>query len=173
MGTQHLDETERFRIRTLYFDGSFPKSEIVKRTGYTLGQVKRAIRIAIPKPRSGRPTALSPEQENILEEFLRPLGKNRRMTYLQLSTELFDGRFSETTIRSTLSRLGYTRFKGLTQASFPRPPEKPSRSRSRVPANTGANAQAAAVTAEGEARPDADSHPVVGFHPGADSQDAN
>ncbi|KAI1645144.1 hypothetical protein F4815DRAFT_164735 [Daldinia loculata] len=55
--TKHLTERERFRVRTLYYDASMSKKRIEEVTGYSLSQIRTAIRAkssAIP-PRSGRP----------------------------------------------------------------------------------------------------------------------
>ncbi|KAI0122703.1 hypothetical protein F4814DRAFT_409669 [Daldinia grandis] len=55
--TKHLTERERFRVRTLYYDASMSKKRIEEVTGYSISQIRTAIRAkssAIP-PRSGRP----------------------------------------------------------------------------------------------------------------------
>ncbi len=172
MGTQHLDETERFRIRTLYFDGSFrnPRSsrEPAIPSGRSSGHPYSDSKASIRSPNSSQPRTRKHPRRVPQTSGQKPTHDLSTIVHRALRRPLLrdhDKIYAVT--------FGLHTVQGLTQASFPRPPEKPSRSRSRVPANTGANAQAAAVTAEGEARPDADSHPVVGFHPGADSQDAN
>ncbi|KAK1978089.1 hypothetical protein LZ30DRAFT_228763 [Colletotrichum cereale] len=70
--TKHLLDTDRIRIRTLFFDGRIDKQEIANRTGFSIGQVKNAIRApsASARPRSGRPGALSHEQEQQLVEYV-------------------------------------------------------------------------------------------------------
>ncbi|KAH7018108.1 uncharacterized protein B0I36DRAFT_368155 [Microdochium trichocladiopsis] len=54
-GTAHLSAIERLRARTLYFDGRRTKREIVSLTGYSLSQVRTAIKQPVPKKRPGRP----------------------------------------------------------------------------------------------------------------------
>ncbi|WDK13290.1 beta-1,3-glucosidase [Colletotrichum graminicola] len=63
--TKHLPETDRIRIRTLYFDAYMPPKATVKQTGYTLSQVRHAVRAnsAAVKPRSGRPRKPKQDQE--------------------------------------------------------------------------------------------------------------
>ncbi|KZL69578.1 beta- -glucosidase [Colletotrichum incanum] len=63
--TKHLTETDRIRIRTLYFDAHMPQKAITKTTGYTINQVRYAIRAdsAAIKPRSGRPRRLDKDQK--------------------------------------------------------------------------------------------------------------
>ncbi|KAL2194973.1 hypothetical protein P885DRAFT_16390, partial [Corynascus similis CBS 632.67] len=97
----------RAEIRTLHFTAGLPKPRIATLTGYGLGQVKRAIKEPIPQKRSGRPPVMSSEQQQELVDFVTASKKNRRMSYLELSTKLFNGIFGEYAIRSTLRRLGY------------------------------------------------------------------
>ncbi|KAI1102150.1 hypothetical protein F4804DRAFT_353977 [Jackrogersella minutella] len=55
--TKHLTELERFRVRTLYYDAAMSKRRIAEVTGYSISQIRTAIRAktaAVP-PRSGRP----------------------------------------------------------------------------------------------------------------------
>ncbi|KAK2014369.1 hypothetical protein LZ32DRAFT_616826 [Colletotrichum eremochloae] len=63
--TKHLKEADRTRIRTLYFDAYMPPKVIAKQTGYTLSQVRNAVRAdsAAVKPRSGRPRRPKKDQE--------------------------------------------------------------------------------------------------------------
>ncbi|GJC77496.1 hypothetical protein ColLi_00334 [Colletotrichum liriopes] len=63
--TKHLTETDRIRIRTLYFDAHMPQKAIATKTGYTINQVRYAVRAdsAAIKPRSGRPRRLDKDQE--------------------------------------------------------------------------------------------------------------
>ncbi|OAA64444.1 hypothetical protein SPI_03091 [Niveomyces insectorum RCEF 264] len=60
MGTKHLTEADRFRARTLFFDAGLPKTRICQITGFSLNQVKLAIREKTPKTRSGRPPRRRP-----------------------------------------------------------------------------------------------------------------
>jgi len=89
MGTRHLTEAQRARVRTLFFDGIKTKNQICKTTGYSRDQVKKALRDATPKKRSGHPTALTPTQDQELIEFISASNKNRRMSFPQLSMILF------------------------------------------------------------------------------------
>ncbi|KAI1475954.1 hypothetical protein F4774DRAFT_268211 [Daldinia eschscholtzii] len=63
--TKHLTERERFRVRTLYYDASMSKKRIEEVTGYSISQIRTAIRAKsseIP-PRSGRPKKGSKNQD--------------------------------------------------------------------------------------------------------------
>lgn len=110
MARKHLSEAQRAEIRTLYFTAGLSKPKIAILTSYSIGQVKRAIKEPIPKLRSGRPPIITQEQQGELIEFITSSKKNRRMSFLELSTKLFDGAFGEYAIRSTLRRLGYRRY---------------------------------------------------------------
>ncbi|CAK7566095.1 MAG: hypothetical protein SEPTF4163_004029 [Sporothrix epigloea] len=55
MGTKHLTEADRLQVRALFFNTGLPKARICQITGFSLNQVKLAIREKTPKPRSGRP----------------------------------------------------------------------------------------------------------------------
>jgi transposase len=110
MGQSHLTEAQRTRVRILQHDSYLTRAQIHTITGFGLGQIRRALREPIPKPRSGRPTLLTKEQEQELIEFVTASRKNRRMTFLSLSTNLFDGRFGQYCIRSALRRNGYHRY---------------------------------------------------------------
>jgi transposase-like protein len=110
-GRRQLTTAERQRIRTLYFDANFTKAKIASITGATADQIRYTIRqeSATVAPRSGRPKALTPEQESDLVEFVCATKKNRRMTFLQLSCVLFAGVFGMWAIKNTLYRLGFRR----------------------------------------------------------------
>ncbi|KAG5997455.1 hypothetical protein E4U52_004143 [Claviceps spartinae] len=109
MARKHLTEAQRAEIRTLSFIAGLSNSQIADRTGYGIGQIRRAIRDAVPGVRTGRPPALSTEQQQELVEFVTGAKKNRTMSYLELSTVLFDGAYGESCIRATLRRLGFLR----------------------------------------------------------------
>ncbi|KAG6111712.1 hypothetical protein E4U14_002297 [Claviceps sp. LM454 group G7] len=109
MARKHLTEAQRAEIRTLSFTAGLSNSQIADRTGYGIGQIRRAIRDAVPGVRTGRPPALSTEQQQELVEFVTGAKKNRSMSYLELSTVLFDGAHGESCIRATLRRLGFLR----------------------------------------------------------------
>ncbi|KAK2045688.1 hypothetical protein LZ31DRAFT_552979, partial [Colletotrichum somersetense] len=65
---------------------------------------------ASAQPRSGRPAALSHEEEQQLVEYVTSSHQGRLASFLQLSVILFKGAYGEYTIRSTLCRLGYRRY---------------------------------------------------------------
>ena len=110
-GRSQLTTEERARVRTLYFDGRLNKAEIRQITGYTRNQVAYAIAAesAIVKPRSGRPTVLSKEEEDYLVIFICSSKESRRMSFLELSQVLFEKRFGMWAIKNTLYRLGFRR----------------------------------------------------------------
>jgi len=110
MAKKHLTDDERRRIRILRFEASKTVSEIAQITGYGLGQIKRALRSEQVAPRPGRPTVLTAEQIQELEEFIKASSKNRRMTFEQVASVIFDGHFGVYVIRNTLRRLGYRRY---------------------------------------------------------------
>ncbi|KAG5937965.1 hypothetical protein E4U59_004094 [Claviceps monticola] len=109
MARKHLTEAQRAEIRTLSFTAGLSNAQIAGRTGYGIGQIRRAIRDAVPGVRTGRPPALSTEQQQELVEFVTGAKKNRSMSYLELSTILFDNAYGESCIRATLRRLGFLR----------------------------------------------------------------
>lgn len=110
MARKHLTEAQRAEIRTLSFTAGLSNAQIAGRTGYGIGQIRRAIRDAVPGVRTGRPPALSTEQQQELVEFVTGSKKNRSMSYLELSTILFDNAYGESCIRATLRRLGFLRY---------------------------------------------------------------
>lgn len=109
--TKHLTEQDRIRIRTLYTDASLGPTAIARQTGFTVGQVKHAIRAksAAVGARSGRPRELNTHQETLLVEYVTSSKIGRRATFLQLSITLFNACFGVYAIRSTLRRLGFYR----------------------------------------------------------------
>jgi transposase len=110
-GTRQLTAEERQRIRTLYFDAHLSRAKINEVTGYTLYQIRYAIRAdsAIVKPRSGRPKVMTAEQEQELIDFVCASKENRRMGFLQLSMNLFDGAFGPSMLKRCLYRHGFQR----------------------------------------------------------------
>lgn len=110
MARKHLTEAQRAELRTLSFTAGLSNSQITDRTGYGIGQIRRAIRDAVPGVRTGRPPALSTEQQQELVEFVTGAKKNRSMSYLELSTVLFDSAYGESCIRATLRRQGFLRY---------------------------------------------------------------
>jgi len=111
IGRRQLSAEQRQRIRTLYFDAHLSKAQIASITGATPDQIRYTIRApsADIAPRSGRPRALTPEQESELVDFVCASKENRRMTFLQLSLVLFSGVFGMWTIKRALYRLGFRR----------------------------------------------------------------
>ncbi|KAK2051320.1 hypothetical protein LY76DRAFT_599422 [Colletotrichum caudatum] len=82
--TKQLLDIDRIRIRTLFFDGRLNRQEIASRTGFSIGQVKNALRAAgaSARPRSGRPAALSDEQEQQLVEYVTSSYQGRLASFL-------------------------------------------------------------------------------------------
>ncbi|KAG5998555.1 hypothetical protein E4U52_007626 [Claviceps spartinae] len=122
MARKQLTAVERAEIRTLFFTAGMTKPNIAAKTGYGISQIRRAIRDPVPAARSGRPPVLSAEQQQELVEFVTATKKNRGLSFLNISTSLFDGAFGEYAIRSTLRRLGFSRKNGLLCP--PQPPKK-------------------------------------------------
>ncbi|KAK2036613.1 hypothetical protein LZ31DRAFT_483268, partial [Colletotrichum somersetense] len=110
--TKHLSDINCIRIRTLFFNGRLNRQEISSRTGFSITQVKNALQAstASAQPRSGRPPALSHEEEQQLVEYITSSHQGRLTSFLQLSVILFKGAYREYMIRSTLCRLGYCRY---------------------------------------------------------------
>ena len=108
-GVKQLTPYEYHRVRTLFFDGKFNRSEIHTITGYTKDQIRHAIRNPEPKKRTGRPRLLSSEQEQELVEFVCASKKNRRISFLELSLVLFSAVFGVWAIKHALYRLGFRR----------------------------------------------------------------
>ncbi|KZL88190.1 beta- -glucosidase, partial [Colletotrichum incanum] len=84
--------------------------EIASQTGFTVAQVKQALKSSTAQPRSGRPPALSQQEEEQLVEYVTSSQQGRLASFLQLSVILFNGIYGEYTIRSTLRRLGFRRY---------------------------------------------------------------
>jgi transposase len=109
--TKHLDSEDRLRVRTLYFDAEMSLGQIVKKTGFSRGQVRHAIRAekAEVGVRSGRPRKLTQAQEQELVDFVTSSREARRMGFLQLSITLFNAIFGIWAIKHALYRLGFRR----------------------------------------------------------------
>ncbi|KAF6819694.1 hypothetical protein CMUS01_11672 [Colletotrichum musicola] len=109
--TKHLTEADRQRVRILYYDAGLGPTAIARQTGFSVGQVKHAIRAesAAVRPRSGRPRELSAQQEAELVEYVTSSRQGRQATFLQLSCLLFNSLFGVYAIRSALRRLGFMR----------------------------------------------------------------
>lgn len=108
-GVKQLTQADHTRIRTLFFDANLSVSEIQSRTGLTKAQIRHAVRNKELKKRPGRPRLLTPEQEEELVEFVTASKENRRMSFLQLSTVLFNAIFGIWAIKHALYRLGFRR----------------------------------------------------------------
>ncbi|KAK8038141.1 transposable element tc1 transposase [Apiospora phragmitis] len=111
MGTKHLTNDDRQRIRTLYSEGNKTKAEIHDITGFSIDQIKIAIKAPSSNvaKRSGRPRVLSREQEELVS-FVTSSKEGRRASFFQLSVILFQSLFGVYVIRSTLRRLGFKRY---------------------------------------------------------------
>ena len=107
--TRQTTEPDRLRIRALAFDSHLTARQISAQTGFTPRQVRKAMVSFKPGERSGRKPTLSDAEQSDLIDFIGLSLKARRMTYLELSQSLFQGRHGEFAIRATLRRLGYKR----------------------------------------------------------------
>ena len=107
--TRQTTEPDRLRIRALAFESHLTARQISAQTGFTPRQVRKAMVSLKPGERSGRKPTLSDAEQSELIDFIGSSLKARRMTYLELSQSLFQGRHGEFAIRATLRRLGYKR----------------------------------------------------------------
>ncbi|KAK1986467.1 hypothetical protein LZ30DRAFT_705363 [Colletotrichum cereale] len=80
--TKQLSDTDRIRIRTLFFEGGLTKQQIASRTGFSIAQVKQAVKSPTARPQSGRPPALSHKQEQQLVEYVTSSQQGRLATFL-------------------------------------------------------------------------------------------
>lgn len=62
--TRQLNEQDRQRVRVLYFDGLLNPKEIIQRTGFTIAQIRLAIKAEKPRfsARGARPKGLTPKK---------------------------------------------------------------------------------------------------------------
>ncbi|KAK1948864.1 hypothetical protein LY78DRAFT_595015, partial [Colletotrichum sublineola] len=79
---KHLSNNDRLRIRTLFYEGGSTKQQIVQQTGFSIAQVKQAVRPDTPRQRPGRRPALSSEQEQQLVEYVTSSHQGRLATFL-------------------------------------------------------------------------------------------
>lgn len=109
--TKHLTRDDRARIRTLYQDAGLRPTRIVETTGFTLAQVKRAVRASspTPSPRQGRPQLMTNDEVDELVTYVMTSKSIRQMTYLELSLRLFNARYSFSVIRRVLYQQGFQR----------------------------------------------------------------
>lgn len=109
--TKHLTHEEKLRIYTLYHDAKKGLSEIAALTGFTKMQIRGVIRSGTTTvaKRSGRPRALTEEEEKELVEFVTGSREGRRMSFLELSVTLFENRHKMWAIKKALYRLGFRR----------------------------------------------------------------
>lgn len=118
MGKAKLTDAQRECIRTLVQHTNLSKAQISHATGFSVSQVKRALRQSSKPPKkAGRCPLLSDEQAAELVAFISSSQEHRQMSFLELSVTLFDGQFGEYAIRSTLRRIGYHRY-----PAFEKPP---------------------------------------------------
>ncbi|KAK8086072.1 transposable element tc1 transposase [Apiospora phragmitis] len=103
MGTKHLTNDDRQRIRTLYFEGNKTKAEIHDIAVFSIDQIKTAIKAPSSNvaKRSGRARVLSREQEKELVSFVTSSKEGRRASFLQLSVILFQSLFGKPPISET------------------------------------------------------------------------
>ena len=122
-GTKQLTVDQRIRVRTLFFDAHLTKTQIYATTGFSFDQVRTAIRApeATVSKRTGRPRKLTAEQEEELVEFVCASKENRRMSFLQLSTVLFEGAFGEWRLRRRCIVLGSVAVLPVESLRSPKP----------------------------------------------------
>ena len=109
MGRPHLTDDERLRVRVLRLDAGWTFTRIEQVTGYGARQIRNAMRSGTVGKRSGRPTALSPEQEAELIRFVTANKDNRSMSFANIAKAVLGGQFGEYAIRNTLRRNGFKR----------------------------------------------------------------
>lgn len=109
MGRPHLTEDDRLRVRVLRNDANFTFRRIAEITGYGERQIRNALKSPTVGKRSGRPAALSPQQQAELVCFVTASRENRSLTYAEIARALFDGVHGEYAIRNTLRRMGFKR----------------------------------------------------------------
>jgi hypothetical protein len=106
-----LSSEERQHISTLYYDEGMTANAIKQVTGYTMDQIGRATRSdrATMEQRSERLKILSLEQEEELIRFVCASKTNRRMSFLDLSLNVFNGQYTAYVLKRCLDRLGFHR----------------------------------------------------------------
>ncbi|EPS44330.1 hypothetical protein H072_1671 [Dactylellina haptotyla CBS 200.50] len=99
--TRQLSRLQRERVRNLAHDAGMGPADIAQTTGFTIHQIKTALRAksASIGTRTRRPRLLTPEQEEELVTFITSSAINRQMTYLHLSLVLFASAFGVTSTR--------------------------------------------------------------------------
>ncbi|KAI1817506.1 hypothetical protein GGS20DRAFT_12111 [Poronia punctata] len=106
-GSQHLSEAGKTRVRILYNDAKMSPADIRRVTGYSRGQISRALFTPEgPRKRKGPKSKMSSEEEQQLLEFV---DKNRTMTWAAIAESVFDGKFSVHMVRHVLRRHGFQR----------------------------------------------------------------
>lgn len=109
MGRAHLTDDERLRVRVLRLDAGWTFSRIAQVTGYGATQVRNAMRSGTVAKRSGRPTAMTPEQEAELVRFVTASRGRRSMSYAGIAEAVLGGQFGDYAIRNALRRHGFKR----------------------------------------------------------------
>ncbi|CAK7269951.1 hypothetical protein SEPCBS119000_003836 [Sporothrix epigloea] len=116
--TRHLTAEQTKQVRDAYFIWHRTRREIQTTLGITASQIRLAISPNTEKQRRGRKANLSAEETQQLVDFVTKSKVNRQMSYLQLSTALFNGQYGLYTIRNTLRREGFHR--GVAQKEISR-----------------------------------------------------
>lgn len=109
MGRAHLTDDERLRVRVLRLDAGWTFSRIAQVTGYGATQVRNAMRSGTVAKRSGRPTAMTPEQEAELIRFVTASRERRSMSYAGIAEAALGGQFGDYAVRNALRRHGFKR----------------------------------------------------------------
>lgn len=105
-----LKTGDRERIWILYYDARLSPAQIENITGFTKRQIRYTIQHGVnTAPRSGRPRVMTAEQDQELVEFVCRSRKARRMSFLELSTVVFNGAYGMWAIKNSLYRLGFRR----------------------------------------------------------------
>ena len=113
MGRPQLQEVDRRRIRTLILEAKCTYSKVKELTGFSTKQIRNALKSPTPARRPGRPPVMTSDEVDKLISYISASRANRRRTYLELSIFLFNQKYGESAIRSTLRRLGYKRYIAL------------------------------------------------------------
>jgi transposase len=109
---RHLTDVEKARIRTLYTDGELKIPQIIRKTGYSKGQVNRALFTPEgPRRRKGPPPALSPTDKADLIAFVTASRTNRLLPWHRVAQSFRGGQYGYKAIFNALRRLGFKRYR--------------------------------------------------------------